>query len=98
MWSWFSPAVVIINAWLFVSSVMLHFVTAFSDPGIIPRKVIDANREENPFRSPPMTKTILVNGTKVQMKFCKTCNIFRPPRAVHCGVCDNCVDRFDHHW
>jgi hypothetical protein len=44
-----------------------------------------------------MTKTVLIKGTKVQMKFCKTCNVFRPPRAVHCAVCDNCVDRFDHH-
>ena len=34
---------------------------------------------------------------EVPVKYCKTCNIWRPPRAHHCRVCDSCVETQDHH-
>ena len=34
---------------------------------------------------------------EVPTKYCKTCNIWRPPRAHHCRICDNCIETQDHH-
>lgn len=34
---------------------------------------------------------------EVPTKYCKTCNLWRPPRAHHCRLCDNCVETQDHH-
>jgi palmitoyltransferase ZDHHC9/14/18 len=34
---------------------------------------------------------------EVPTKYCKTCNVWRPPRAHHCRLCDNCVETQDHH-
>jgi palmitoyltransferase ZDHHC9/14/18 len=39
----------------------------------------------------------VVNGRLTKMKYCKTCDIIRPPRTVHCGLCNSCIERLDHH-
>ncbi|XP_023224916.1 probable palmitoyltransferase ZDHHC14 [Centruroides sculpturatus] len=92
---------------LFVFATLLR--TSFSDPGVIPRaspeeaadieKLIEISNGSNSptYRPPPRTKEIIVNGQTIKLKYCFTCKIFRPPRASHCSLCDNCVERFDHH-
>ena len=43
-------------------------------------------------------KYLAVHGPFLtKMKYCQTCDIFRPPRTVHCGICECCIERLDHH-
>ena len=79
--------------WVLAMGFML--ATSLTDPGIIPR---------NPFMDDAeaalqanSTRSIEIKGVTVQLKWCTTCHIWRPPRAAHCSECDVCVERFDHH-
>jgi len=82
---------------LYIASMLSLFVTAFMDPGIIPRPSQRIDFWSRNRKRPPKKQDISMNGQKVTLKFCATCQIFRPPRAFHCHICDNCVERFDHH-
>lgn len=90
---------------------MLLFLTSARDPGIIPRNLhppeeefrydpsvsIDVGGRQTPSLQFPRTKEVMVNGYTVRVKYCDTCMLYRPPRCSHCSICNNCVERFDHH-
>ncbi|TVU38922.1 hypothetical protein EJB05_12319 [Eragrostis curvula] len=71
-------------------------LTATRDPGIIPRNQVSPLEEARTAASTP-SRFVVVNGVEMRMRFCRVCKLFRPPRSSHCAVCDNCVDKFDHH-
>ncbi|XP_021898576.1 protein S-acyltransferase 8-like isoform X1 [Carica papaya] len=90
---------------------VLLFLTSARDPGIIPRNShppeeefrydasvsADIGGRQTPTLQFPRTKEVMVNGIPVRVKYCDTCMLYRPPRCSHCSICNNCVERFDHH-
>lgn len=104
-----SPAIPVFAVVLFLFVMAMLLRTSFSDPGVLPRALPDeatfiemeieaANGNVPPGqRAPPRIRNVQINNQIVKLKYCYTCKIFRPPRASHCSICDNCVDRFDHH-
>ncbi|XP_012717229.2 palmitoyltransferase ZDHHC9 [Fundulus heteroclitus] len=104
-----SPAIPVFAVLLFLFVMAMLLRTSFSDPGVLPRALpeeanfiemeIEAANGNVPSgqRPPPRIRNVQINNQIVKLKYCYTCKIFRPPRASHCSICDNCVDRFDHH-
>lgn len=86
----------------------LLLVTSARDPGIVPRAshppeeelgqyLAEVGGRQTPGLHFSRTKEVMVNGISVKIKYCDTCMLYRPPRCSHCSICNNCVERFDHH-
>ncbi|KPA79765.1 hypothetical protein ABB37_05514 [Leptomonas pyrrhocoris] len=84
-----------------VVSVVALLVCGLSDPGIKPRAEPpppDAIPHDSLWRERVyVDKDGTPHHTRVEVKWCYRCNIYRPYRGVHCRFCDACVTRRDHH-
>ncbi|XP_048882109.1 palmitoyltransferase ZDHHC18a isoform X1 [Brienomyrus brachyistius] len=96
----------VVGGVLFIFVVVSLLQTSLTDPGILPRATLDEAADiekqiddsgSSAYHPPPRTREVVINDQVVMLKYCFTCKMFRPPRTSHCGLCDNCVERFDHH-
>ena len=83
---------VIITSILYIIEFITTILGGCTDPGILPRQIKDYYYNTNK----PILKYV-INGHIFNLNYCYSCSLFRPPRTSHCSLCDNCVERFDHH-
>ncbi|EFX03105.1 dhhc zinc finger membrane protein [Grosmannia clavigera kw1407] len=108
LWHHVSPAIPITFAYVCYICLSSFVHASVTDPGILPRNLHQfptPNDSDDPLRlGAPTTDWVLIKSAEsataameVPVKYCRTCNLWRPPRAHHCRVCDNCVETADHH-
>ncbi|MQL81789.1 hypothetical protein Taro_014263, partial [Colocasia esculenta] len=103
-------AVLAVTLALTICVLVLLLIISARDPGIIPRSshppeefsydssnAAEVGGRHTPSVQLPRIKEVIVNGMLIRLKYCNTCMHYRPPRCSHCSICDNCVERFDHH-
>ncbi|XP_015073794.1 protein S-acyltransferase 8-like isoform X2 [Solanum pennellii] len=103
-------AILVVAIVFTIHVLVLLLLTSARDPGIVPRNSHPPEEEfrhelsasveggrQTPSLQFPRTKEVIVNGMPVRVKYCDTCMLYRPPRCSHCSICNNCVERFDHH-
>ncbi|XP_037779675.1 palmitoyltransferase ZDHHC3-like [Penaeus monodon] len=83
---WGALHVLLFNTLVFMT-LMAHVRAVFSDPGIVP---LPQSRLD--------FSDMHAGGEKSDdWTVCARCEMYRPPRAHHCRICQRCIRRMDHH-
>ena len=89
-----SAAFLVVGVVLPALSLAFLFVAACMDPGVLPRAEPD---EEWELGRLPRTREVENSlGNLVTVRYNESCHFYQPPRAHHCSVTDECIERFDH--
>ena len=81
---------------LFCITSSILFYIGLIDPGLMLKGNLEEIKNQVIETKPKTTKIRQLGYISIYKK-CTTCNIIRPQRTTHCGCCNNCIQRFDHH-
>jgi len=71
-----------------------HARAVFSDPGIVPLPAHPIDFSDNHIAD---GKHSAIPPPDDDWTICTRCEMYRPPRAHHCRICQRCIRRMDHH-
>eukprot|EP01130_Rhizamoeba_saxonica_P008083 TRINITY_DN3267_c0_g2_i1.p1 TRINITY_DN3267_c0_g2~~TRINITY_DN3267_c0_g2_i1.p1 ORF type:complete len:566 (+),score=78.55 TRINITY_DN3267_c0_g2_i1:9-1706(+) len=97
-WVWYylyrleSDSLVMINMPIVVIQLVSKYMSANTDPGIIP-----SNNAEEDKKYLNILDVYEFSDSFIARRLCCTCGIFKPLRSKHCNVCGFCVAKMDHH-
>lgn len=92
-----SPGVAIATAVLLLATLAQLWTAYLVEPGIVPRTPPKppCTREGNMRKTPPKNQYIVAAGKRTELRYCLVCELFTPPRSIHCSTCNSCIMRFD---
>jgi len=84
----------VLHLWIqdFISLVYFHasfFLKFYVIFGWLKATEEEVKQTDN-FRS-PLYREITVKGVSMKIKWCSTCQFYRPPRSSHCSICNKCI-------
>ncbi|KZZ86672.1 Zinc finger, DHHC-type, palmitoyltransferase [Ascosphaera apis ARSEF 7405] len=108
LWHHVSPAIPVLFAYVAALCFSSFLHASLADAGIMPRNLhrkAETDGSADPFNVDGITTDYVMvkrrkpegSAMEIPVKYCSTCDIWRPPRTYHCRVCDNCVETMDHH-
>ncbi|CAF4146766.1 unnamed protein product [Rotaria sordida] len=53
--------------------------------------VFDTDDDDDDTYEPP-ARIVHIKEGSINIKYCRTCKFFRPPRCSHCSTCERCID------
>ncbi|SMN20669.1 similar to Saccharomyces cerevisiae YLR246W ERF2 Subunit of a palmitoyltransferase [Maudiozyma saulgeensis] len=94
-------SLVVLFYYFWCLTLTMFLMAATSDPGCLPRNLHVPQVSRN-YQIPQEYYNIVnlpsnQQSLPIQMKYCRSCRIWRPPRASHCSTCGCCVMVHDHH-
>jgi hypothetical protein len=94
----FKISVCLIGLIPYVFTIIFGVKVAFKDPGALPVNIFNYNIQA--YTSSYLqygNKYYVKSGRLLKLKFCRTCLVVRPLGSSHCGICNICVESYDHH-
>lgn len=99
-------SLVVLFYYFWVMTLSSFIIVGTTDPGVLPKNIHVPQLTRN-YQVPQEYYNIInlptthanqnYPTTPLQLKYCRSCRIWRPPRASHCSTCECCIMVHDHH-